>query len=161
MARTDRPRPDEPAKRASRRTRRIVPGEDRANAPSQRQLRVGEALRHELARLLRPGELRDPALRDANVTVTEVRLSPDLRAATAFVMPLGGGNLAEIIAGLQRSIPYLRGRVARAINLRHVPNLVFALDHAFDTAARIAAVLASPAVERDLQPRPEDDDAVG
>ena len=71
--------------------------------PSQRQLRVGEELRHRLAELLRPGELRDPALHDANVTVTEVRLSPDLRNATAFVMPLGGANAEEIIAGLRRS----------------------------------------------------------
>ena len=75
---------------------------------SQRQLRVGEELRHALAQLLRPGELRDPALRDANVTVTEVRISPDLRNATAFVMPFGGGNADEIMAGLQRSAPFLK-----------------------------------------------------
>src|ERR1700730_3189649 len=75
----------------------------------QRQLRVGEELRHLLAELLRPGELRDPALREANVTVTEVRLSPDLRNATAFVMPLGGEKAEEIMAGLRRSGPFLEG----------------------------------------------------
>ena len=125
---------------------------------SQRQLRVGEELRHALARLLRPGELRDPALREANITVTEVRVSPDLKNATAFVMPLAGANTAEIMAGLKRSAVFLKGRMARMVELRQVPNLVFAVDTAFDGAARIAAVLARPEVERDLQPQPEDDD---
>ena len=125
---------------------------------SQRQLRVGEELRHRLAELLRPGELRDPALHDATVTVTEVRLSPDLRNATAFVMPLGGEKADEIMAGLRRSAPFLKARLARMIELRHVPNIAFAFDNAFDSAARISALLASPAVERDLKPQPEDDD---
>ncbi|HEV2189486.1 MAG TPA: 30S ribosome-binding factor RbfA [Stellaceae bacterium] len=124
---------------------------ERRAEPSQRQLRVGEELRHALAQLLRPGELRDPALYDANVTVTEVQVSPDLRNATAFVMPLGGTNAADIIAALRRSAPFLKGRVARSVQLRLVPNLSFALDSAFDSAERIAAVLHSEAVERDLQ----------
>src|SRR6266852_3059231 len=127
-------------------------------AASQRQLRVGEELRHMLAELLRPGELRDPALREANVTVTEVRLSPDLRNATAFVMPLGGEKAEEIMAGLRRSAPFLKARLARMIELRHVPNIAFAFDNAFDSAARISALLATPAVERDLHPPAEDDD---
>jgi ribosome-binding factor A len=118
---------------------------------SQRQLRVGEEIRHALAGLLRPGELRDPALFDANVTVTEVQLSPDLRNATAFVMPLGGANAADIIAGLKRSAPYLKGQLAKLVRLRRVPNLSFALDDAFDSAERIATVLRSEAVARDLQ----------
>jgi len=125
---------------------------------SQRQLRVGEELRHLLAELLRPGELRDPALREANVTVTEVRLSPDLRNATAFVMPLGGEKAEEIMAGLRRSAPFLKARLARLVELRHVPNIAFAFDNAFDSAARISTLLASPAVERDLHPQSEDDD---
>ena len=129
-----------------------------AGEPRQRQLRVGEELRHLLAELLRPGELRDPALREANVTVTEVRLSPDLRNATAFVMPLGGEKAEEIMAGLRRSAPFLKARLARMIELRHVPNIAFAFDKAFDSAARISALLASPAVERDLHPPAEDDD---
>src|ERR1700690_856981 len=85
----------------------------RAGEPRQRQLRVGEELRHALAQLLRPGELRDPALYDANVTVTEVRVSPDLRNATAYVMPLGGANTADIMEALRRSAPFLKGRIAR------------------------------------------------
>jgi ribosome-binding factor A len=128
--------------------------ENRAE-PSQRQLRVGEELRHALAQLLRPGELRDPALHDANITVTEVQLSPDLRNATAFVMPLGGGGGADILAALRRSAPFLKGRVARVVRLRRVPNLGFALDNAFDSAERIAALLHSEPVERDLRDKNE------
>src|SRR6266849_11202235 len=132
-----------------RREKDHAPG---AAAASQRQLRVGEELRHALAQLLRPGELRDPALRDANITVTEVRVSPDLKNATAFVMPLAGAGTDEIMAGLKRSAPFLKGQVARAVALRQVPNILFALDGAFDNAARIAALLARPEVERDLHP---------
>ncbi len=128
---------------------------------SQRQLRVGEELRHALAQLLRPGELRDPALREANITVTEVRVSPDLKNATAFVMPLAGTNEADIMAGLKRSAPFLKGRVARMVELRQAPNIVFAVDTAFDSAARIEALLHRPEVERDLHPPPEPDDATG
>jgi ribosome-binding factor A len=124
---------------------------DVASGRTQRQLRVGEELRHALAQLLRPGELRDPALSDASVTVTEVQVSPDLRSATAFVMPLGGANAADIIAGLRRGSPFLRGRIARLVRLRRVPNLAFMLDNAFDSAARIAALLHSEPVERDLR----------
>jgi ribosome-binding factor A len=136
--------------------------QDHASGPrpaSQRQLRVGEELRHALAQLLRPGVLRDPALREANITVVEVRLSPDLRNATAFVMPLAGAKADEIMAGLKRSAVFLKGQVARMVELRQVPNIVFALDGAFDNAAHIAALLARPEVERDLHPDPEQDDA--
>jgi len=104
-----------------------------------------------LARLLRPGELNDPALFDANITVTEVQLSPDLRNATVFVMPLGGANTTDVVAALRRSAPHLKGQIARQVRLRHVPNLSFALDDAFDNAERIATLLHSEAVERDLQ----------
>ena len=128
-------------------------------AATQRQLRVGEELRHALAQLLRPGELRDPALRGAEITVTEVRISPDLRTATAFVMPLAGAKADEIMAGLRRSAVFLRGRVARMVELRLVPNIVFAFDDAFDNAARISALLARPEVARDLHPGAPDDDS--
>src|SRR6201997_136588 len=87
-------------------------------AASQRQLRVGEEIRHILAQLLRPGELRDPALREANITVSEVRVSPDLRNATAYVMPLAGANSGEIMEGLRRGAPFLKSRLARALDLR-------------------------------------------
>src|SRR3982075_947040 len=129
-----------------------------ARPPGQRQLRVGEELRHLLPDLLRPGELRDPALHEANITVTEVRLSPDLRNATAFVMPLGGANAEEIMAGLRRSAPFLKSRIARMVELRHMPNITFALDNAFESAARISALLSSPAVEPDLHPAARNDD---
>lgn len=127
-------------------------------APSQRQLRVGEELRHALAQLLRPGELRDPALRDANVTVTEVRVSPDMKNATAFVMPLAGAKADEVMNGLKRSAPYLRAMLARTVELRQAPNVAFAYDTAFDSAARITELLHSPEVERDLGPPSKDDE---
>src|SRR3954452_14775285 len=119
---------------------------------SQRQLRVGEELRHALAQLLRPGELRDPALRDANITVTEVRVSPDLRKATAYVMPLAGANADEVMSGLKRSAPYLKTMIARTVELRQVPNIAFAYHTAFDSAAHITEFLHTPEVERDLGP---------
>jgi ribosome-binding factor A len=127
---------------------------------SQRQLRVGEELRHALAQLLRPGELRDPALRDANITVTEVRVSPDLRNATAYVMPLAGVNADEVMSGLKRSAPYLRTMIARTVELRQAPNIAFAYDTAFDSAARIAELLHTPEVERDLDPSSGNDEEV-
>ena len=117
---------------------------------SQRQLRVAEELRHALAKIFQEGECRDPALRDTSIAVTEVRMSPDLRNATAFVMPLGGSNATEILAGLRRSSPFLRRLVAREIPLRYTPRLVFALDGAFAQADRITALLARPQVARDL-----------
>jgi ribosome-binding factor A len=116
----------------------------------QRQLRVAEELRHTLAKIFRQGECRDPALRDTSIAVTEVRISPDLRNATAFVMPLGGTNATEIVAGLKRSSAFLRRLVAREVPLRYAPSLVFALDGAFAQAERIATLLAQPEVERDL-----------
>jgi ribosome-binding factor A len=120
---------------------------------SQRQLRVGEELRHALARILRDGQLRDSVLEDASITVTEVRMSPDLRNATAFVMPLAGTNATEVVAGLERSATFLKGLVAREVQLRNTPNLGFALDDTFDRAERISALLARPEVARDLKPQ--------
>jgi ribosome-binding factor A len=117
---------------------------------TQRRLRVGEELRHALSGILRRGECRDPALRDASVAITEVRLGSDLRNATVFVMPLGGANATEIVAGLKRSTAFLKGRVAREVVLRYTPNLIFELDLSFDQADRITALLARPEVERDL-----------
>jgi ribosome-binding factor A len=120
---------------------------------SQRRLRIGEELRHALAKILCEGECRDPALEKASITVTEVRISPDLRNATAFVMPLAGMNAGEILSGLTRSAPFMKGLVAREVPLRNTPNITFALDESFDHAERIAALLARPEVARDLQPQ--------
>jgi ribosome-binding factor A len=111
---------------------------------SQRRLRVGEELRHVLSKILREGECRDPALHDASIAVTEVRLSPDLRNATVFVMPLGGANATEIVAGLKRSTTFLKRLVAHEVTLRYAPRLIFELDVSFDQADRIAALLARP-----------------
>ena len=121
---------------------------DRSGA--QRRLRVGEELRHALSGILRRGECRDPVLRDASIAVTEVKLGSDLRNAAVFVMPLGGANASEILAGLKRSSTFLKRLVAREVVLRYAPNLIFELDLSFDQADRIAALLAQPAVNRDL-----------
>ena len=126
--------------------------------PSQRQLRVGEELRHALARVLERGDLRDPALQNAAVTVTEVRVSPDLKNATAYVMPLGGRHAEEILTALRRSSGYLRGVLAREVELRYAPSLAFALDTSFDHASRIDALLHRPEVARDLKPPTPDQD---
>jgi len=128
----------------------------RSKTPSPRQLRVGEELRHALIEVLRRGGLRDPLLADADVTVSEVRMSPDLRAATAFVVPFGGGDAAALVAALNHAAPFLRGRIAQAVKLRLAPTLSFAPDRSFEAAGRIEALLHDPAVARDLA-APDDD----
>jgi len=127
---------------------------------SQRQLRVGEELRHTLAQIFEHGTLRDPALSGVSVTVTEVRVSPDLRNATAFVMPLGGGNTEAVVAALRHAAPFLRREVARAVNLKFAPNLSFQPDGSFDEASHIDALLRDPQVARDLH-ADDGDDALG
>lgn len=112
-------------------------------AAGQRRLRVGEALRHAVADVLLRGELRDPALRGRSVTVSEVRVSVDLRAATVFVCPLGGGDETSVIEGLQRAAPHLGARVAASLRLRNMPRLRFVSDPAFDRAARLASLIAA------------------
>jgi ribosome-binding factor A len=107
----------------------------------QRPLRVGEELRHVLARLIERGALRDPALSGRSITVTEVRVSPDLKNATAFVVPLGGAGGAEAVKALNHARAYLRGLVAGEMRLRFAPRLAFALDTSFDNASRIERVL--------------------
>ena len=122
------------------------------HAPNQRQLRVGEQIRHSLSEILNRGDLHDPDLADASITVSEVRISPDLRNATAFVVPLGGGHLGETVAALRRAAPHLRGLVARSLRLKYAPNLSFEPDTSFDDAQKIARILNAPAVARDLRP---------
>lgn len=118
--------------------------------PSQRQLRVGEELRHVIAMILERGDIRDPDLAGRTVTVTEVSVSPDLRNATVFVVPLGGGDVGPVIAGLKRVRPYLRHEVARSVQLRVVPDFSFVADASFENASRIDAILRSPEVLRDV-----------
>jgi len=123
----------------------------RSPGPSQRQLRVGEALRHALADILARGELRDPALSGIQVTVTEVRISPDLRAGTAFVLPFGGGDAAALAKALNRATGFFRMRLTDAVELRVAPTVHFAPDLSFDKADRIERLLHDPAVARDLK----------
>ena len=123
--------------------------------PSQRQLRVGDELRHALAQILGRHELRDPALQDVTVTVTEVRMSPDLKNATVFVMPLGGAHVPEVMEGLRRSAGFLKGAVAREVTLRFAPNLGFALDTSFEHASHIDQLRHRPDVARDLEKKDE------
>lgn len=122
----------------------------REKAPSQRQLRVGEELRHAIARILERGEIRDPNVAGRGVTVTEVSVSPDLHQATVFLVPLGGGDTGPLLEGLKRAAPFLRREVARQVKLRVVPEFSFAADTSFDRAKRIDELLNSPAVRRDL-----------
>ncbi|MBP5858708.1 30S ribosome-binding factor RbfA [Marivibrio halodurans] len=136
-----------------------------ARAPSQRQLRVGEEVRHALAQVMQRGELRDPALAGVSVTVSEVRVSPDLKNATCFVTPLGASagreEVAEdeVVRALQRAAAFLRGQVAREVRLKFTPALRFRVDDSFDEAARIDELLKRPEVARDLEGgTPPDDD---
>ena len=129
-----------------------------SKTPSQRQLRVGEELRHALAWILERGELRDPGLSGLTVTVTEVRISPDLRNATAFVIPLGGGDSTDdVVDALNRAVPFLRRQIAKTVKLKYLPELNFIADPSFDEARRINDLLADPMVARDLAP----DDGTG
>jgi ribosome-binding factor A len=125
-------------------------GASRSKPPSQRQLRVGEEVRHVLVRILGRGDLRDPLLSDANVTVTQVEVSPDLQNATAFVVPLGGNQADEIVRALNRAAGYLRGQLGREVQLRYTPRLVFEPDRSFDRADEVERLLRSPRVRRDL-----------
>ncbi len=118
--------------------------------PSQRQLRAGELIRHALTAILAREDLRDPDLAGVSVTVSEVRASPDLRQATVFCAPLGGGDPAKTVAALNRCVAFLRGQLGREIALKFTPALRFAADESFDEATRIDRLLKQPDVARDL-----------
>ncbi|MFC3230839.1 30S ribosome-binding factor RbfA [Marinibaculum pumilum] len=129
-----------------------------AAAPSQRQLRVGEALRHELAGLLNRGDLHDPELAGRSITVTEVRTSPDLRNATAFVMPLGGSDAGAIVAALNRAAPHLQGQLGRQLRLKFSPQLRFAMDDTFEHVARMERLLSALPEHEKADGADDDDD---
>ena len=118
---------------------------------SQRQLRAGELVRHALAEILREETLQDPALAGVSVTITEVRVSPDLKHALCFVEPLGGEQAVEVIAGLNRVAKFLRGRLGHAIEMRFTPALKFVHDNSFDVAQHMNQLLADPRVRRDVE----------
>ena len=122
----------------------------REKGPSQRQLKVGELIRHALAEIFARGEIADDVVNDASLTVSEVRMSPDLKLATAFVMPLGGEGAAEAVAHLDQHKRFLRGELARKVNLKFMPEIRFKLDASFEASRRIDELLASPEVRRDL-----------
>jgi ribosome-binding factor A len=122
----------------------------RGDAPSQRQLRVGEELRHALVQILARAHFRDPSLAEKQVTVTEVRVSPDLQNATAFVLPFGGGDAEALVAALNRASGFVRAQFAHEVKLRYTPGIRFAIDRAFDNAMRIERLLHDPRVVRDL-----------
>jgi ribosome-binding factor A len=120
------------------------------HGPSQRQLRVGEMLRHALSEILRRDEIRDADLAGVSVTVTQVKPSPDMRHATAFVEPLGGKNASGVVAALNRHKGFLRGEMGRLITLKFTPDLRFVEDTSFAEAQKIEGILKSERVQRDL-----------
>src|SRR6186997_658759 len=132
----------------------------KSSAPggSQRQLRVGETVRHAVADILSQGSVHDPTLEGHMITVPEVRMSPDLKLATVYVMPLGGRDTKEVVAALERNKRFLRGEIARRVNLKFAPDIRFRADERFDEAERIEKLLRTPEVQRDLGPRKSDDE---
>ena len=128
-----------------------------ASGGSQRQLRVGEQVRHAIAEILAQGSVHDADLEGHIITVPEVRMSPDLKLATIYVMPLGGHDTEVVIAALERNKKFLRGEVARRVNLKFAPDLRFRVDERFDEAERIEKLLRTPAVQKDLEQDPDSD----
>src|SRR2546429_4925211 len=128
---------------------------DHSGSASERQLRVGELVRHALADMLTRGEVHDPVLEGHMITVPEVRMTADLRLATIYVMPLGGRDQSEVLAALERNKRFLRGEIAHRVNLKFAPDIRFRIDERFDEADRIENLLRTPAVQRDLN-KPDD-----
>ncbi|MEO1198346.1 MAG: 30S ribosome-binding factor RbfA [Pseudomonadota bacterium] len=118
--------------------------------PSQRQLRAGELVRHALSDILQRGDVLDPVLETHVVTIPEVRMSPDLRTATCFVVPLGGQDTEAVVEALKRNRKFLRGQLSRMVTLKYMPDLTFVADQTFDEADRIGRLLDAPEVARDL-----------
>ena len=131
----------------------------KSSAPggSQRQLRVGEQVRHAIAEILAQGIVHDADLEGHIITVPEVRMSPDLKLATVYVMPLGGKDTDVVVAALARNKKFLRGEVAHRVNLKFAPDLRFQIDERFDEAERIEKLLRTPAVQKDLEQDPDSD----
>ena len=131
---------------------------DTASGPSQRALRAGEVIRHAIADILSRGEVHDPVLEGHLITVPEVRMSPDLKLATIYVMPLGGRDEKAVLDALERNKRFLRGEIAHRVNLKFAPDIRFRLDERFGEAERIEKLLRAPQVQRDLQ-APGDDNS--
>ncbi|MDR3508891.1 MAG: 30S ribosome-binding factor RbfA [Caulobacteraceae bacterium] len=133
-------------------------GQKPLTGPTQRQLRAGELVRHAMVEILREESLADPALAGVSVTLTEVRMSPDLRHALCFVEPLGGVHSDTVVAGLNRTAKFLRGRLGRLIDMKFTPDLKFVHDESFNEAARIDRLFDDPKVRQDLESDSESDD---
>jgi ribosome-binding factor A len=126
--------------------------------PGQRQLRVGERIRHILADVLRRGDLHDPVLANASmITVTAVEIGPDLKHATAYVMPLGGKNADMIVEALNRASGYFRSEIGPELDLRYAPKVSFRIDHSFEQAAHIESILRQDRVRKDVTADEEED----
>lgn len=123
---------------------------DAAPGGSQRQLRVGELVRHAVADILMQGSTHDPALEGNLITVPEVRMTADLKLATIYVMPLGGHGIADVLAALNRNKKLIRTEIARRVNLKFAPDIRFHVDERFDEAERIEKLLRTPAVRKDI-----------
>ena len=119
-------------------------------APSQRQLRVGELIRHKLAEMLARGDIHDDVLAAHVITIPEVRLSPDLKLATAYVIPLGGTDTEAVLEALTHHKRYIRAEIAHTVNLKFAPDIRFRSDETFAEASRIDALLATPKVRQDV-----------
>ena len=124
---------------------------EQSSGPSQRQLRVGELIRHALAEMLSRGEVHDPVIEAHMITIPEVAMTSDLRLATVYVMPLGGRDAKPVLEALERNKKFLRGETARRVNLKFAPDLRFRFDERFDEAERIEKILRTPEVRRDLE----------
>jgi ribosome-binding factor A len=131
---------------------------EHSSGPSQRALRVGELIRHALAEMLSRGDIHDPVIEGRMITVPEVRMSPDLRLATVYVMPLGGKDEQEVVAALERNKKFLRGEIAHRVNLKFAPEIRFRADERFDEAERIEKILRTPEVRRDLESKDGDEE---
>src|SRR5262250_3770108 len=134
----------------SLRTMSRGPARESAKRPTQRALRAGELIRHALAEILTRGEVHDPVIENHVITVPEVRVTPDLRLATVYVMPLGGRDESEVLSALERNKRFLRGELAHRVNMKFAPEIRFRIDERFDEAERIDKLLRTPAVQRDL-----------
>ena len=122
-----------------------------ASGPSQRMLRVAEMIRHRLAELLARGDIHDDVLASHVVSIPEVRISPDLKIATAYVMPLGGKDTEAVLKALERNKKFIRSEIAHAVNLKFAPDIRFREDETFEEVSRIDALLYSEKVRRDVE----------
>lgn len=137
--------------------RHFPQGRGGPQGPTQRQLRAGELVRHALVEVLREEDISDPALEGVSVTLTEVKMSPDLRHANCFVEPLGGGQADEVVKALNRAARFLRGRLGGRIDMKFTPDLRFIHDESFDAASRMNRLFDDPRVRRDLEPNDDED----